>query len=59
MAFQQQGGINGGAAGGPDHHPQGTEYTLQGSLVLSSMLEGERCEMRDACGTIARDGCCM
>ena len=31
MAFQQQGGMNGGPGGPGDHHaPQGTEYTLQG-----------------------------
>ena len=31
MAFQQQGGMNGGQGVPGDHHaPQGTEYTLQG-----------------------------
>lgn len=45
MAFQQQGGINGGAAGGPDHHPQGTEYTLQGQLSWSWRAEEMRMEL--------------
>lgn len=33
MAFQQQGGMNGGPGQPGDHHaPQGTEYTLQGVM---------------------------
>ncbi|KAF2218982.1 WD40-repeat-containing domain protein [Elsinoe ampelina] len=32
MAYQQVGGMGGGPPGGPDHVPQGTEYTLQGVM---------------------------
>ncbi|KAF4549391.1 Striatin-like protein [Elsinoe fawcettii] len=32
MAYQQAGGMGGGPPGGPEHVPQGTEYTLQGVM---------------------------
>ncbi|TKX25917.1 striatin family protein [Elsinoe australis] len=32
MAYQQAGGMGGGPLGGPEHAPQGTEYTLQGVM---------------------------